>query len=195
MGQIWVLVCHLWSITRSHACWLMWGTQRLWLANNLLTCTKCYEGGLWELFAAHYVIHAYSCMYFDSISSRPIKTRVLHCPLYMYNKLRLFTLLILTWKIMHQSIPAVPNPPPPPWADPRELAFFENELANAPPPGQKRLLLAWLPANDGTQLFTSQLGSITSRCSGSAGGKPDPRERRKSSLHPRCLGVVQVCPW
>ena len=30
---------------------------------------------------------------------------------------------------MHQSIPAV--------ADPRELAFFENELANAPPPGQK----------------------------------------------------------
>ena len=33
--------------------------------------------------------------------------------------------------IMHQSIPAVPIPPP------RELAFFENELANAPPPGQK----------------------------------------------------------
>ena len=28
-------------------------------------------------------------------------------------------------------------PPPPPRADPRELAFFENELANAPPPGQK----------------------------------------------------------
>ena len=27
--------------------------------------------------------------------------------------------------------------PPPPRADPRELAFFENELANAPPPGQK----------------------------------------------------------
>ena len=34
--------------------------------------------------------------------------------------------------VMHQSIPAVP-----PRADPRELAFFENELANAPPPGQK----------------------------------------------------------
>ena len=33
---------------------------------------------------------------------------------------------------MHQSIPAVPIPPPPPRADPRELAFFENELANAP---------------------------------------------------------------
>ena len=27
--------------------------------------------------------------------------------------------------------------PSPPRADPRELAFFENELANAPPPGQK----------------------------------------------------------
>ena len=27
--------------------------------------------------------------------------------------------------------------PPSPRADPRELAFFENELANAPPPGQK----------------------------------------------------------
>ena len=26
---------------------------------------------------------------------------------------------------------------PPARADPRELAFFENELANAPPPGQK----------------------------------------------------------
>ena len=39
---------------------------------------------------------------------------------------------------MHQSIPAVPIPPPrPPRADPRELAFFENELANAPLPGQK----------------------------------------------------------
>ena len=37
--------------------------------------------------------------------------------------------------VMHQSIPAVPIPPPP-RADPRELAF-ENELANAPPPGQK----------------------------------------------------------
>ena len=36
--------------------------------------------------------------------------------------------------IMHQSIPAVPIPPR---ADPWELAFFENELANAPPPGQK----------------------------------------------------------
>ena len=35
---------------------------------------------------------------------------------------------------MHQSIPAVPIPPR---ADPRELAFFENELANAPPLGQK----------------------------------------------------------
>ena len=40
---------------------------------------------------------------------------------------------------MHQSIPAVPIPPPPPSrADPRKLAFFENELANAPPPGQKK---------------------------------------------------------
>ena len=29
---------------------------------------------------------------------------------------------------MHQSIPA----------SPRELGFFENKLANAPPPGQKR---------------------------------------------------------
>ena len=38
---------------------------------------------------------------------------------------------------MHQSIPAVPIPPP--RADPRELSFFENELANAPPPGQKEL--------------------------------------------------------
>ena len=38
---------------------------------------------------------------------------------------------------MHQSIPAVPTSPPPPRADPRELAFFENELANAPQPGQK----------------------------------------------------------
>ena len=38
---------------------------------------------------------------------------------------------------MHQSIPAVPIPPPPLRADPRELAFFENELANAPLPGQK----------------------------------------------------------
>ena len=28
------------------------------------------------------------------------------------------------------------HPPPPP-ADPRELGFFENKLANAPPPGQK----------------------------------------------------------
>ena len=27
--------------------------------------------------------------------------------------------------------------PPPPRADPRELGFFENKLANAPPPGQK----------------------------------------------------------
>ena len=39
--------------------------------------------------------------------------------------------------IMHQSIPALPIPPPPPRADPWELTFFENELANAPPPGQK----------------------------------------------------------
>ena len=31
-----------------------------------------------------------------------------------------------------------PSPPPPPGC-PRELAFFENELANAPPPGQKKL--------------------------------------------------------
>ena len=38
--------------------------------------------------------------------------------------------------VMHQSIPAVPIPPR---ADPRELAFFGNELANAPPPGQKKL--------------------------------------------------------
>ena len=38
-------------------------------------------------------------------------------------------------ELMHQSIPAVPIPPP--RADPRELAFFENEVANAPPPGQK----------------------------------------------------------
>ena len=37
---------------------------------------------------------------------------------------------------MHQSIPTVPIPPPPPRADPRELGFFENKLANAPPPGQ-----------------------------------------------------------
>ena len=29
------------------------------------------------------------------------------------------------------------HPPPPHRADPRELVFFENELANAPPPGQK----------------------------------------------------------
>ena len=36
--------------------------------------------------------------------------------------------------IMHQSISAVPIPPR---ADPQELAFFENGLANAPPPGQK----------------------------------------------------------
>ena len=28
------------------------------------------------------------------------------------------------------------HPPPPPRADPRELGFFENKLANAPPPGQ-----------------------------------------------------------
>ena len=41
-----------------------------------------------------------------------------------------------TLQVMHQSIPAVPIPPR---ADPRELAFFENELANAPPPGQKTL--------------------------------------------------------
>ena len=31
------------------------------------------------------------------------------------------------------------SPPPPHRADPRELAFFENELANTPPPGQKKL--------------------------------------------------------
>ena len=39
---------------------------------------------------------------------------------------------------MHQSIPTVPIPPPPPTpgADPQELGFFENKLANAPPPGQ-----------------------------------------------------------
>ena len=41
---------------------------------------------------------------------------------------------------MHQSIPAVPIPPP--RADPRELVFFENELVNAPPPGQKSCLNA-----------------------------------------------------
>ena len=39
-------------------------------------------------------------------------------------------------KFMHQSIPAVPIPSPH-RTDPWELAFFENELANAPPPGQK----------------------------------------------------------
>ena len=42
-----------------------------------------------------------------------------------------------TEDFMHQSIPAVPIPPHPPRADPGKLAFFENELANAPPPGQK----------------------------------------------------------
>ena len=38
--------------------------------------------------------------------------------------------------VMHQSIPTVPIPPPPFQADPRELGFFKNKLANAPPPGQ-----------------------------------------------------------
>ena len=42
---------------------------------------------------------------------------------------------------MHQSIPAVPIPPPP-GLIPRELAFFENELANAPPPGQKLIQMS-----------------------------------------------------
>ena len=37
--------------------------------------------------------------------------------------------------VMHQSIPTVPIPPPQE-ADPQELEFFENKLANAPPPGQ-----------------------------------------------------------
>ena len=48
---------------------------------------------------------------------------------------------------MHQSIPGVPIPPR---ADPRELAFFENELANAPPPGQKSFRM---PRGRGSKMF------------------------------------------
>jgi len=36
--------------------------------------------------------------------------------------------------VMHQTFPAVPIPPP--WTDPRALAFFENKPANAPRRGQ-----------------------------------------------------------
>ena len=32
---------------------------------------------------------------------------------------------------MHQSIPPVPIPPPPPWADPWALAFFLPWMANS----------------------------------------------------------------
>ena len=41
--------------------------------------------------------------------------------------------------------------PPPPRADPRELAFFENELANAPPPGQKSC--SKRPRGRGSKMF------------------------------------------
>ena len=44
-----------------------------------------------------------------------------------------------TWSIYrccYASVNSNSAHPPPPRADPRKLGFFENKLANAPPPGQ-----------------------------------------------------------
>ena len=49
---------------------------------------------------------------------------------------------------MHQSIPAVPIPPP--RADPRELAFFENEL-QMPHRWDKKVVQ--MPRGRGSKMF------------------------------------------
>ena len=62
--------------------------------------------------------------------------------LYSNYKLRSINLNWSLYKhvyVMHQSMPTVPNPPPPPLPI-RELGLFENTLANAPPPGQNSFL-------------------------------------------------------
>ena len=58
---------------------------------------------------------------------------------------------------MHQTIPTVPIHSP--RADPRELRFFENKLANAPPPGQNSCSNApgWWLKNVKNVLFSSFL--------------------------------------
>ena len=58
-----------------------------------------------------------------------IKGRV-HISAHVHESKCFFLLLI---NFMHQSIPTVPIPSR---ADPRELGFFQNKLANDPPPGQ-----------------------------------------------------------
>ena len=84
-----------------------------------------------------------SCEFGQKLSSHFLNIEILKNYKSLAVKLILFLLYLCPayyiFKIMsgfmhRQSSSAIP---PPPRSDPRELAFFENELANAPPPGQK----------------------------------------------------------